>query len=362
MIVKGLRMNVLNLPEELVREMISWNDRCMKGVLYMTSKRLNREQDYIARYRHIFDRYHIVDLAIKRGYVEIVEWCKENYKGLKFPRPSELECVVATGDIKGAEGMINKILEGGEGYREVDELKTSLPIIAILNGRLEMLKWLDRVLVCSDGLDLKECETCAAKLLGTAIWAEEKEIEEWMIEEGYEKDQDVFTEVMGNIRGLERIEIVERMIENGYELNETICHVVAQGGNLQLLKWLMERGHRMTQQSYLSAVLGGNIEILNWLQEIGYKWEKGCVMIDMSFMAAMRGQLDILKWLKKNGKEWIGCECERAAEKGHIEALSWLMRNGCSWDRTKMIENMSKGTIEEAEKALQEYEELRLQK
>jgi len=123
---------------------------------------------------------------------------------------------------------------------------------------------------------------------------------------------------------------VERFIwawANGCPWNTWTSKTVAEGGNLQVLRWAREEHHCPCPWDWRTcawAAQGGHLEVLKWAREHDCPWDEGTCAC-----AASGGHLEILKWARDHDCPWDEITCACADGGGHLEVLRWAVENHC---------------------------------
>ena len=55
--------------------------------------------------------------------------------------------------------------------------------------------------------------------------------------------------------------------------DESICHMAAEQGEWELVKWLREHGCPWDVSTYRAAANQENLEVVEWLKENGCPWD-----------------------------------------------------------------------------------------
>ena len=171
----------------------------------------------------------------------------------------------------------------------------------------------------------------------------------------------------GEVSQLERSRVKR---DTGAFKNEEPCHLVAEHGNLRLLKWLHSKGYCWDETTFCSAIEKSTeaFDVVKYLHENGCPWSRR-----VSETAAFHGRLDILKYLHENSCPWDTGSfyyavqrnhidvvkylfendrprskdiCAVAAEHGHLELLKYLHNNGFPWTHETFMMGVRSGSID----------------
>ena len=117
---------------------------------------------------------------------------------------------------------------------------------------------------------------------------------------------------------------------------DTMAHVAAQYGHVELVKWLcVRRSSSSPTWPHLRLRVMTAVSPPN----------EGSFAMDERVMrrAAGSGNLQLVQWLRANGCPWDAGTCWVAVQKGHVEVLRWARENGCPWrvqDRDEAAEKL----------------------
>jgi len=140
---------------------------------------------------------------------------------------------------------------------------------------------------------------------------------------------------------LYRWELVRLMVERGADVTatdngQTVLHLAASAGNLEVMKWVIDHGAAESVYSVLfTAVAEGQLEVVKWLvQERGAKVTATRWGITVLLMAARAGQLEVVKWLVKRGHADVTAKdlegrtvLLAASDSDHWDVVKWLVAN-----------------------------------
>ena len=120
--------------------------------------------------------------------------------------------------------------------------------------------------------------------------------------------------------------------------------VVAQSGNLDMLKWVQTRlplamvlDQYKTKKLYEATVVSGNVEMLQWLRECVKKYDSES---NRRTMPAGSELFDLLWSQQLATPTWTDGLCEKACEHGHLDMLRWLQSEyHAAWDVDQCLLN-----------------------
>jgi hypothetical protein len=148
-----------------------------------------------------------------------------------------------------------------------------------------------------------------------------------------------------------QLECLKYLHGNGCPLNENICSIAAQYGQLECLKYLHGNGCPLNE-NICSVVLHSLLDACNiayhydkyspntfdvrnnkYFYCLKYAHENGCPLDSKTCRyAAFHGILDTLKYAHENGCPWED-SCSAAASGGYIDCLKYAHENGCPWEK-----------------------------
>jgi len=133
-----------------------------------------------------------------------------------------------------------------------------LELVAIENGKLNILKWLGDTKGVFPPLDEWQCALNAAKHAQLHIL-------KWLIE------------------------------ERGEELHGNMYNGAIDGGHLHIMKWFREKGCRWSEYNFKHAAKKGNLDILQLLHDEGCPWPKYISVSESDL------KTEVIRWLRVNG-------------------------------------------------------------
>jgi hypothetical protein len=111
--------------------------------------------------------------------------------------------------------------------------------------------------------------------------------------------------------------------EKGY--GDDACRIIAEAGNLKVLKWAHEKGLPWDKDTCAAAAGKGHFDVLKYVHEHGCPWD------ELTCSEAVNGgHLDILKYAHENGCPWSTRISMNAATEGHLDIFKYLHENGWS--------------------------------
>lgn len=134
---------------------------------------------------------------------------------------------------------------------------------------------------------------------------------------------------LGNLPALQLLH-AKGLVEDSLSTCHQFWSHVAQGGNVEMVKWLATlnmhpNGSLSLQSSILKAVASsGHLPLLRYLKEEIHMTFPGGICDS----AAASGNVEMLRWLKTRNLKISYNTARMAIQGGHLEALKWLHQEG----------------------------------
>lgn len=226
-------------------EMLEWIDTVKKGDCHWWAVIVAADHGHVETFQWLKEHFHY-----RGGYTVIQEAARLGHLGILKLRPDD-----------------------------IDPQVTSL---AVGNGHLEVLKWLD-----------------AEKKLAS------REVKPWLA--AYDG----------------HLEVLQWLHEHGYKCKARAFDSAAGQGHLHVIQWLHSYGIRGSGGAMDYAAGTNRLDIIQWLHSNGYGCTRGAMDV-----AASHGCLDIVIWLHANRTEGCSSKAMRlAAINGHLHVVQWLHEN-----------------------------------
>eukprot|EP01087_Luapelamoeba_hula_P012910 TRINITY_DN3655_c0_g2_i4.p2 TRINITY_DN3655_c0_g2~~TRINITY_DN3655_c0_g2_i4.p2 ORF type:complete len:220 (+),score=23.15 TRINITY_DN3655_c0_g2_i4:7-666(+) len=126
-----------------------------------------------------------------------------------------------------------------------------------------------------------------------------------------------------------QLELLKWVMKRGQFKGNKLLHVVhcaARSGQFAVLQWLWLVDARQFGGVCAAAAEGGHLEVLQWARANGCPWDESTCT-----NAAAGGHLKVLQWARTHGCPWDEHTCASAAWSGHLKVLQWAHANSCSW-------------------------------
>jgi hypothetical protein len=108
-----------------------------------------------------------------------------------------------------------------------------------------------------------------------------------------------------------------------------LCHVAAEHGQLEVLRYLEDCGAELSSELIMPAIRDGHLNVVRYLYE---RLGADCCRSSESVKEAVtKGNLEVLQYLYEQGADLSVCggqELQSAAELGHMDVIMFLDRNG----------------------------------
>lgn len=118
-----------------------------------------------------------------------------------------------------------------------------------------------------------------------------------------DEDQDVLFCIFACIVKVGNMDVLKRMYYESLKLDPeyhtesvSLCCVVAEIGNLKMLKWLIKKGCCIDEWTSMSAAENGQLEILKYLRRKNCVWDEST-----TYLALREGHFKLFEWARKHG-------------------------------------------------------------
>ena len=185
-------------------------------------------------------------------------------------------------------------------------------LIAAIEGRLNILEWLNRY-----PLHYQEIFEAAMEYGRIPVL-------EWCYQKCYEPPHNIITTAV--IYG--RLEVVKWLYQRGFRFDSWTAINAAFSGSLELVKWLYDEDCHFDSEICDSAAYSGNAELIEWLHNEGFRLND-----QTYYQAVMNGRLEIVKWLRLKGIAYPVDILDHFDKRRFPELAEYLIRQKCpQWE------------------------------
>ncbi|KAE9111253.1 hypothetical protein PF007_g11552 [Phytophthora fragariae] len=241
-----------------------------------------------------------MDGAAANNHLEVVKWLHDNRT--EGCTPLGMALAAASGHVEMMEWLHSNCNIGTTGAMDA----------AVINGRLDALKWLHK----------HTSSTCSTDAMDIAAFNGHFAVVQWLHEH---TSAGCTTDAMDNAAGRGHLDIVKWLHHNRTEgcTSDAMDHA-ALSGALETVKWLGEnRAEGCTTDAMDVAAKNGHLDVIKWLH---HNQSQGCTAKAMLSAAATRNW-QVMKWLHKHrAGNCTSSAIDQAALVCDFEAVLFLHR------------------------------------
>ena len=249
------------------------------------------------------------------GHLEVIVWAREN--GCSWSKDVNIFAAL--------NGHLNVVKYFNKHFDKYG-YNVTLPIINYESGHLKVL-----LEIFYNGYEAKP-DICLASAEGG-----HKHILEWAESIGHKIDE--YGTALAAAGG-GHLEILDWLVSE-FGWDSKFSRFAAANGHLNILKWAKSKGYELGDICSAAASYDQN-EIIIWAKDNNRNWTSlTCALL------AERGNLEMLKFVRANGCEWCQATPRNVCGGGFLEMIKWIKENSKEWDSDEEANKCSAGPMKQ---------------